>query len=194
MESRRLRSGLSRSFAGSCSRRDSGGDGGRDVRGAGDREDGGSRGPAARHEGCDVSAVHMRGAGYGANASVHKRARGRAGSVADVRHPHGQTEYGTLCRRCAGAQAAPRGGAGLQPTWGTGQRHGQGARRRDRQIGSPARAQAHTSRKMHTQTIARLLLITRIYRSCWEVPKSKRTLDHQQDSSNDCATMGRLSM
>ena len=74
----------------------SGGDGGRDVGGAGDREDDGSRGPAARHEGCEVSAVHMRGAGDGANASVHMRARGCAGSVADVRHPHYPTEYGRL--------------------------------------------------------------------------------------------------
>ena len=39
--------------------------------------------------------------------------------IADVRHPHGRTEYGRLCRRCAGAQAAPRGGAGMQPTKAT---------------------------------------------------------------------------
>ena len=42
----------------------------------------------------------------------------RGGGIADVRHPHGRTEYGRLRRRCAGAQAAPRGGAGLQPTKG----------------------------------------------------------------------------
>ena len=47
----------------------------------------------------------------------------RGWGIADVRHPHGRTEYGRLRRRRAGAQAAPRGGAGMQPTKGTGIGH-----------------------------------------------------------------------
>ena len=54
----------------------------------------------------------------------------------------------------------------------------------------PARAHEYASLQTLAQTAPHGMPITRICSFCSEVPESKRTPGHQQDSSNDRATMG----